>query len=135
MKWKLDLKGIVEPISALKYLFKKPATIEGTTREANSAYRGLHTNDQTKCIGCGLCEDICMNIAIDMVKPDVVKNPKNGSGLVPRVDLGRCCWCSLCTDVCPTKSLKLSSEYLWVDEDPNNFIYVIPDPSEEKKDD
>ena len=68
-----------------------------------------------------------MNEAIDMVRPDVIRNPKNGSELVPRVDFGRCCWCSLCTDVCPAKSLTLSSEYSLVSNDPEDFLYAIPD--------
>ena len=135
MNWKLDLTGLIEPISALKYLFKKPMTIEGTSRDAVEGYRGLHINDQARCIGCGLCEDICMNLAIDMVTPEELRNPKNGSGLIPRIDLGRCCWCSLCTDVCPTKSLELSNDYLHVDYDANNFIFDIPDPKHEEKND
>ncbi len=130
MNWKLDIKGLVEPFTALKYLFKRPATITypDVKRETPAGYRGFHVNDQVKCIGCGLCEDICMNVAIDMVTPDTLKNPKNTSGLIPRVDYGRCCWCSLCTDVCPTKSLVLTPEYVLVTEDPNDFLYEIPEP-------
>ncbi len=129
MKWLPDIKGILEPFTALKYLFKHPATLTYPyeKRETPEQYRGFHRNDQTRCIGCGLCEDICMNEAIDMVRPDVIRNPKNGSELVPRVDFGRCCWCSLCTDVCPAKSLTLSSEYSLVSNDPEDFLYAIPD--------
>ena len=133
MNWKVDVKGLIEPISALKYLFKKPATIDGMYRDAKEGYRGFHINDQTKCIGCGLCEDVCMNEAIDMIRPDEIRNSKNGSDLIPRIDFGRCCWCSLCTDVCPTKSLKLGPDYLMVSESGDDFIYEIPDPSQENE--
>jgi formate hydrogenlyase subunit 6/NADH:ubiquinone oxidoreductase subunit I len=135
MNWKLDIKGIVEPFSALKYLFKRPATLTypDVKREIADDYRGFHVNEQARCIGCGLCEDICMNEAIDMVTPQELRNPKNTSGLIPRVDYGRCCWCSLCTDVCPVKSLKLTSEFVLVTENPSDYIYDIPDPKWEEK--
>ncbi|MBN2618623.1 MAG: 4Fe-4S dicluster domain-containing protein [Spirochaetales bacterium] len=135
MNWKLDIKGILEPFTALKYLFKQPATLlyPFEKRKTTENYRGFHRNDQSKCIGCGLCEDICMNDAIDMIKPEIVKNAKNSSELIPRVDFGRCCWCSLCTDVCPTKSLTLSNEYSMVSTDPNSFLYNIPDTSKKEK--
>lgn len=131
MAWKFDIKGIVEPFSALKYLVKRPATLlyPMVKRETPDTYRGFHINDQTKCIGCGLCEDVCMNLAIDMIETDDVRNPKNGSELIPRVDFGRCCWCSLCTDVCPTNSLKLTPSYRLISDNPADFLYTIPDPS------
>ncbi|MEN8150905.1 MAG: FAD-dependent oxidoreductase [Planctomycetota bacterium] len=79
-------------------------------------------NDVEKCIGCGTCADICQNEAIDMVPVD---DPVKGdSGLRPKVDYGRCCWCALCVDVCPSDSLGMSSEYVWVDKDPDVFRYV-----------
>ena len=36
-------------------------------REGAPRYRGFHQNDLSACIGCGTCEEICMNAAIDMV--------------------------------------------------------------------
>ncbi|QEN03901.1 4Fe-4S dicluster domain-containing protein [Thiospirochaeta perfilievii] len=136
MKWKPDFKGILEPFSALKYLFQKPATLmyPYSKRETPESYRGFHTNLQAKCIGCGLCQDICMNEAIDMITPEIVKNPKNGSELIPRIDYGRCCWCSLCIDVCPTKSLKLGTDYSMVSDSADDFIFNIPDPEDKEKD-
>ena len=70
-----------------------------------------------KCIGCGTCETICQNAAIDMV-PVEGEDAKDGdSGLRPRIDYGRCCWCALCVDICATNSLTMSNEYVWIDED------------------
>ena len=134
MNWKPDFKGLIEPLTALKYLFKRPATLmyPFEKRETPEQYRGFHLNNQSKCIGCGLCEDICMNEAIDMIKPEIVKNSKNGSELVPRVDYGRCCWCSLCVDVCPTKSLKLGTDYSMVSHSADDFIFNIPDSSKKE---
>ncbi|MBN2657480.1 MAG: 4Fe-4S dicluster domain-containing protein [Spirochaetales bacterium] len=130
---KIDIKGIWGALSSLKYLFQPPGTLRypDVKKEAADGYRGFHDNDLSKCIGCGMCEDICMNLAIDMVKPksEAYLNAKNGSGLIPRLDYGRCCWCSLCTDVCPVNSLKLTKNYVYVSEDMNRFIYT---PGEEK---
>ena len=134
MSWKIDIKGIVEPFSALRYIFKKPLTFSypHDSREIPKGYRGWHINDEDKCIGCGLCEDVCMNVAIDMIKPVTVHNEKNGSGLIPRIDYGRCCWCSLCTDVCPTKSLNLTPECIMVSDDPNSFLFDVPNRKKDK---
>lgn len=127
MKFKIDLKGFFLPFSSLKYWFKHPHTVRYPYEDKKTPerYRGFHYNDLMKCIGCGQCQDICMNLSIDMIEPDegMEINPKNVSGLIPRVDYGRCCWCALCVDVCPTNSLKLTPEYIYVSEDADSFLY------------
>ncbi|RLD79552.1 MAG: oxidoreductase, partial [Bacteroidetes bacterium] len=35
-----------------------------------------------------------------------------------------CCWCALCVEVCPTGSLNLTKEYIYVDGDPNSFLWT-----------
>jgi len=64
-----------------------------------------------------------MNGAVDMVKALGEVNPKNASGLIPRIDYGRCCWCGLCTDVCGPDSLSFEGEYTYVSADPDTFLY------------
>jgi glutamate synthase (NADPH/NADH) small chain len=104
---------------------REPVTIKDPlNREAADRYRGFHKNDISECIGCGTCESICQNAAIDLVPVEGVETKDGDSGLRPRVDYGRCCWCGLCVDVCTTNSLSLSNEYTWVDEDPDNFRFV-----------
>lgn len=120
----MSLKDLVAPFSVWKRAMSKPYTNTRPleSREGAERYRGFHQNDISKCIGCGTCETICQNEAIDLVP---VKEAKHGdSGLRPKVDYGRCCWCALCVDVCPTGSLGMSNEYIWVDEDPEAFRYV-----------
>ncbi len=126
MGWGIDLKGIVSPFTALKYLGKHPHTVRYPYEKKETAkrYRGFHINDLEKCVGCGNCAKICMNETIDMVKVEGIEPKTGDSGLRPKVDYGRCCWCALCVDVCPTGSLKLSTDYVYVDEDPNSFIYI-----------
>lgn len=118
-----SLRDVLSPFTAWKHVIDTPVTIlDPIGREAADRYRGFHQNDIDKCIGCGSCETICQNAAIDMV---AVSDPKDGdSGLRPQIDYGRCCWCALCVDVCMTGSLTMSNEYTWVDSDPDAFRFI-----------
>ncbi|MBU0926989.1 MAG: FAD-dependent oxidoreductase [Spirochaetes bacterium] len=122
----MDLKDFIAPFAVWKRAFEKPFTVRKPIDERPGAprYRGFHMNDADACVGCGTCEAICMNKAIDMV-PVAGRDPEDGdSGLRPRVDYGRCCWCALCVDICPSGSLSMSNEYVWIDKDPDVFRYV-----------
>ncbi len=128
----MSLKDVLSPFTAWKNLFRDPVTIaEPIGRPAAARYRGFHQNDVEKCIGCGTCEAICQNAAIDMVPVEGIEARQGDSGLRPRIDYGRCCWCALCVDVCMTKSLTLSNAYTWVDSDPDAFRFI---PGVDRKD-
>ncbi|NOQ92945.1 MAG: 4Fe-4S dicluster domain-containing protein, partial [Flavobacteriaceae bacterium] len=122
----IDLKGILQPLGAVKQLFKKPHTIQYPyeSTEASDNYRGFHHNDLDQCIGCGNCSTICQNDAIDMISLENIEGSAGDSGLRPRIDHGRCCWCALCIDVCPTGSLNLTKDYIFVSDDPNDFLWT-----------
>ena len=119
-------KNLLSPFKALKYLVKKPVTIEipKVEREAADRYRGFHTNDWETCIGCGTCADICPTDAIRMDKVPGLEIEQGKTDERPVIDYGRCCWCAFCVDICPSGSLKMTRDYTYIDEDPNNFIYV-----------
>ena len=121
-----NIKGIVNPLTALGQFGKKPHTLNvpEIKVEAADRYRGLHYNDLDTCIGCGNCSTICMNKAIDMIKIDGIEGEKGDSGLRPRVDNGRCCWCGLCVEVCPTGSLSLTKDYTFVSENADDFLWI-----------
>ncbi len=128
----MSVKDLIAPFSVWKRAFEKPYTTRRPIDDRPGAprYRGFHTNDVNLCIGCGTCETVCQNEAIDLVE-SVTRKPRHGdSGLRPMVDYGRCCWCALCVDICPTGSLGMSNEYIWVDTDPDVFRYV---PGEDHK--
>ena len=128
----MSLKDVIVPFSSWKKVFDKPVVIKDPINERPGAarYRGFHQNDIEKCIGCGTCEDICENEAIDMVPVEGIETKEGDSGLRPLVDYGRCCWCALCVDVCTAGSLKLSNAYTWVEEDPENYRFI---PGVDKK--
>ncbi len=126
MAWTLDIKGLIHPFNALKHGFQPPHTLNypREKRAEVEGYRGFHVNNLDICVGCGNCQDICMNEAIDMVKAEGDVNPKNASGLVPRIDYGRCCWCGLCTDVCGPDSLQFEGGCIYVSDDADSFLYM-----------
>ena len=122
----MKFTDVISPFLAWSRAAKKTDTIPYPKQPnpGSDRYRGFHINDTDKCIGCGRCEVICENKAIDMVK-DAQTDPETGdSGLRPRVDYGRCCWCALCIDVCSTGSLKMSNRYSWVTEKADTCVYT-----------
>ncbi len=128
----MKIKDILSPFSAWNNIVKNPVTVRDPFNERPGAdrYRGFHKNDVDACIGCGTCEAICENKAIDMVPVEGIETTKGDSGLRPLVDYGRCCWCALCVDVCTTGSLTMSNEYTWVTDNPDDYRYI---PGVDKK--
>lgn len=128
----MSMIDVLSPFRAWKYLFRDPVTIKDpfNDRPGAARYRGFHKNDVTACIGCGTCEAICQNGAIDMVPVEGIETTDGDSGLRPRIDYGRCCWCALCVDICMTGSLTMSNAYVWTDSDPDSFRFT---PGVDKK--
>jgi len=128
----MSLKDLISPFYVWKRAFSKPFTTRKPLKERPGAsrYRGFHKNDLEKCIGCGSCEMICQNAAIDMVPVEGIETQYSDSGLRPKIDYGRCCWCALCVDICTTGSLTMSNEYIWINSDADAFRFV---PGNENK--
>ncbi|MBU0501221.1 MAG: FAD-dependent oxidoreductase [Gammaproteobacteria bacterium] len=122
----MSVRDVLSPFTAWKNLFLDPVTIRDPLNDRPGAarYRGFHQNDVGRCIGCGTCETICQNGAIDMVPAEGIETKQGDSGLRPRIDYGRCCWCALCVDVCMTGSLTMSNAYKWVESDPDLFRFT-----------
>lgn len=122
----MSLKDILMPLTVWRRTAEKPYTVIDPLNDRPGAprYRGFHKNDMEACIGCGTCESVCQNAAIDMVPVEGIETTKEDSGLRPQIDYGRCCWCALCVDICTTSSLNMSNEYIWVDTDPEVFRFV-----------
>ncbi len=119
------INDILSPFTAWKHVVNEPLSVKDPLkREGADRYRGFHKNEIDKCIGCGTCEEICQNAAIDMVPVEGIETKDGDSGLRPKIDYGRCCWCALCVDICTTNSLTMSNEFKWIDEDADNFRFV-----------
>ena len=128
----MGIRDVLSPFTVWKNIFRDPVSIADPLNDRPGAprYRGFHQNDVEKCIGCGTCETICQNGAIDMLPVEGRSVKEGDSGLRPRIDYGRCCWCALCVDVCMTGSLTMSNEYKWVEIDPDAFRFT---PGVDKK--
>ncbi|MBN2860683.1 MAG: FAD-dependent oxidoreductase [Sphaerochaetaceae bacterium] len=121
----MSFKDVLMPFTAWKYVVEKPVTVRNPKEvEGAPRYRGFHDNDVTTCIGCGTCEDVCQNGAIDLIPVKDIETKDGDSGLRPTIDYGRCCWCALCVDVCTTQSLSLTNYFRWVSTDPEDFRFV-----------
>ena len=121
--------SFLKPWLGLKYLFKKPVTIKIPYEQTQIAekYRGFHTLDWKKCIGCNMCGQICPARAIEMTWIEGEKRAH------PKIDYGRCTFCQFCVDVCPTGALGHVEHYIltteWKEEELELFDWV-PLPEE-----
>ena len=127
----MSFKDVLLPFTAWKYLVKEPVNIKKPDEvQGAPRYRGFHKNQVDVCIGCGTCEEICQNAAIDMMPVEGIETKDGDSGLRPLIDYGRCCWCALCVDICTTNSLTLSNSFKWNGTDGDDFRFI---PGVDKK--
>lgn len=84
----LDVKGV-----ALKHLKPEPRRV----------WAEPPTVDPKKCIGCGLCEQVCDYGAVRVVTDERGKR-------VATVSAERCYGCGLCTSVCPTRAIAFKEQ-------------------------
>lgn len=98
-------------------LFKKSVTLKYPFEklEISPRQRGVHKlmrlleSGNERCIGCGLCEKICVSNCIAMetkLGDDGRKKVINYS-----INHGRCVYCGLCADVCPEIAITHGKEY------------------------
>jgi glutamate synthase (NADPH/NADH) small chain len=121
--------SLFSPFRALKQLGKKPHTvpIPKVVKPPAERYRGFHTNDLEKCIGCGNCSRVCPDNAIKMVPfPEYARKEPGSMPFRPQIDYGRCCFCALCVEICPTGSLQMVRTFTHVDTGKDSFVF-IPD--------
>jgi len=60
--------------------------------------------DPDKCISCGMCEKVCPEGVIAMLKNKKYDKDK------PEVDLNFCKGCGICAEECPAKAIKMKLE-------------------------
>lgn len=85
----LDIKGV-----ALKYLSDKPMR----------TWPLPPTIDEAKCIGCGLCKQVCNYDAVKILEENIGGKTR----LAASIDQVKCYGCGLCVSVCPTRALKFT---------------------------
>jgi len=78
-------------------------------------YRAIHKllrfmeSESERCIGCGLCEKICISKCIRMD----TKIDENSRKKVPNytINFGRCIYCGYCAEVCPELAIVHGERY------------------------
>lgn len=89
-------------------------------------YRAVHEllrlleSGNERCIGCGLCEKICISKCIRM---DTFQD-ENGRKAVSEytINLGRCIFCGYCAEVCPELAIVHGGRYENASEQRAHFV-------------
>ena len=104
-------------VTIKQMLFSKSHTLKYPMQkmELNARYRGIHKllkfveSENERCIGCGLCEKICVSNCISM-KTSLGEDGRKKVASYS-INLSRCVYCGFCADVCPELAIVCGQEY------------------------
>ena len=104
-------------VTIKQMLFSKSHTLKYPMQkmELNARYRGIHRllkfieSENERCIGCGLCEKICVSNCISM-KTSLGEDGRKKVASYS-INLSRCVYCGFCADVCPELAIVCGQEY------------------------
>ncbi len=88
-------------------------------------YRAIHEmkrlweSGTQRCIGCGLCEKICVSNCI-RIETKIDKDSRKEVSQYS-INLGRCIFCGLCAEVCPELAITHGGRYENASEQREHF--------------
>ena len=81
---------------------------------------GLLESGTNRCIGCGLCEKICIS---NCIKMDTKIDENSRKEVVEySINLGRCIFCGYCAEVCPELAIVHGGRYENASEQRAHFV-------------
>lgn len=81
---------------------------------------GLLESGENRCIGCGLCEKICI---ADCIRMDTkIDENSRKEVLEYSINLGRCIFCGYCAEVCPELAIVHGGRYENASEQRAHFV-------------
>ncbi len=83
---------------------------------------GLLESGTNRCIGCGLCEKICISHCIKM--DTVIDKNSRKEILEYSINLGRCIFCGYCAEVCPELAIVHGQRYENASEQRAHFALI-----------
>jgi NADH-quinone oxidoreductase subunit I len=105
-------------IHTVKYPQEK-LPISPRYRAIHKLYKLLESGNE-RCIGCGLCEKICVAKCIRM---DTKINEDNRKEVTEySINLGRCIFCGYCAEVCPELAIVHGQDYENASEQRAHFV-------------
>ncbi|WP_408941441.1 NADH-quinone oxidoreductase subunit NuoI [Helicobacter sp. MIT 99-5507] len=106
---KLTLFELFKPstIVTIKYPLEK-IPLSPRYRAVHNLMRLLESGNE-RCIGCGLCEKICVSNCIKIDTKYGIDGRKNIESY--SINFGRCIYCGLCAEVCPELAIVHGNRY------------------------
>ncbi|HEG0607932.1 TPA: NADH-quinone oxidoreductase subunit NuoI [Campylobacter coli] len=105
--------------ATIKYPFEK-VKLDNRYRAVHRLMRFIESENE-RCIGCGLCEKICISNCIRM-ETSLDENARKKVGNYS-INLGRCIYCGFCAEVCPELAIVHGTEYENAAEQRSYFGY------------